>query len=90
MAAIYSSHPSHILCLTCKSKKIFLRCLNLSCLDVPSNLGCKSFNISEALVEMIVVFDLEHSRTIFLHDTLASDQNDFSDDTLADNNASPH
>ena len=48
--------PSHALC---KSKKIFSRCLTLSCDDIPSNwLGLKSFSISEDLVKTIVALNL--------------------------------
>ena len=65
------SHPSHILCLKpyVKARKSF-PCLVM--MHHQTNLDCKSFSISEDLVETIV-FDLEHSKMIFLNDALADD-----------------
>ena len=65
------SPPSHILCLTpcAKARKYFhgvLPCLVI--MYHQTNLDCKSFSISEDLVETI-----EHRKMIFLNYTLADD-----------------
>ena len=56
------SHPSHILCLApcVKARKPF-HCVVLPCLVMmyhQTNLDCKSFSISEDLVETIVALTL--------------------------------
>ena len=62
------SHPSHILCLTpcVKARKSFhgvLPCLVM--MYHQTNLGCKSFSISEDLVEMIVALTLNIAKWYF-------------------------
>ena len=70
------SHPSHILCLTpcVKARKSFdgvLLCLVM--MYHQTNLDCKSFSISEDLVETIVALTLNIAKMRFLYDTLAVD-----------------
>ena len=65
---IVHSHPSHILCLTpcVKAKKSFhgvLPCLVL--MYHQTNLDCKSFSISEDLVETIVALTLNIANCYF-------------------------
>ena len=61
------SHPSHILCLRpcVKARESFhgvLPCLVMMCHQ--TNLGCKSFSISEDLVEMIVALTLNIAKCV--------------------------
>ena len=78
-SSLVHSHPSHVLRLTpcVKARKSFhgvLPCLVM--MYHQTKLDCKSFNISEDLVEMIVAKYskiAEHSKMIFLNDTLADD-----------------
>ena len=60
-SSLVHSYPSHILCLTpcVKARKSFygvLPCLVIMCHQ--TNLDCKSFSISESLVEAIVALTL--------------------------------
>ena len=62
------SHPSHILCLTpcVKARKSFhsvLPCLEMMCHQ--TNLVCKSFHISEDLVETIVALTFNTAKWYF-------------------------
>ena len=61
------SPPSHILShALCKSKKIFSRCLTCRVIMYhQTNLECKSFSISEDLVETIVALTLNIAKLYF-------------------------
>ena len=61
------SPKPYSLCHTlCKSKKIFSQCLTLSCgMYHQTNLDCKSFSISEDLVEMIMALTLNIAKWYF-------------------------
>ena len=67
-SSLVHSPPSHILCLTpCAKARKYFHCV-LPCLVImyhQTNLDCKSFSISEDLVEMIVALTLNIAKWYF-------------------------